>query len=179
VCGGYLANFKLSDFVQPATMPIGTAESGAKEIFRTIPRNRDTHGAASEAEDIQVIILHPLACRKVIVTERRACAPHLIGSHGSTHAAATYENAALHFSVGHSASEGECKIRVIVARVIYFIAEIDDVVAFGRKQLGELLLHFESAMICAYAHFHLVLLFSPELAAEQSGSLPQLQFFPR
>jgi hypothetical protein len=36
--------------------------------------------------------------------------------------------------------------------------------AFFRKQLGELLLHFESAVICAYAHFHVVLLFSSELA---------------
>jgi hypothetical protein len=34
-------------------------------------------------------------------------------------------------------------------------------------------------MIRAYAYFHVVLLFSPELAAEQSGSLPQLQLFPR
>ena len=71
-------------------------------------------------------------------------------------------------------SEGNCKIRVIVVRVIDFVSKIDDLVAFFRKQLGELLLHFESAVICAYAHFHVVLLFSSELAVEQSGSSPQL-----
>ena len=71
-------------------MAIGAAEPGVEEIFRAVPCDRDTHGAASEAEDIQVIILHPLARLKVIVTERRACAGHFIGGYRRAHAAAAH-----------------------------------------------------------------------------------------
>src|SRR5215470_8574735 len=155
--GGHVAGFKLKDFGQPATMSIYAAEPGSKEALRAVPGNRDTDSPASEAEDVQVIILNTLACRKVIVTECGARPSHFIGGHGSTHAAAAHEDSPLHLSAGHSTSEGKREIWVVVVDVIGRIAKIDDLVASFRKQPSELLLHFESAMICANAHLHIAL----------------------
>ncbi len=77
-----------------------------------------------------------LARRKVIVTERRACAGHFIGGYRRAHAAAAHQNAALHFFTGHSPSEGERKVRVVIVVVIDFVAKIDDLVAFFRSNLA-------------------------------------------
>jgi hypothetical protein len=167
------AAFELSDFRQPAAMSVRTAEPGAEEVLGTVPRNRDTHGTASEAEYIHVIILHPLPGRKVIVTERRANAGNLIRGHGGADPAAAQQNATVHFFTRHGASEGNRKIRVVIVGVIYAVAKIDDLMALCRQQIGELLLHFEPAVIRAYPYFHVFLLLSPDPGAAQSGpSLP-------
>src|SRR5215472_17168344 len=141
-------------------MPIRAAEPGSKEALCAVPCNRDAHSPSSEAEDIQVIVLDPLACRKFIVTKRRACAGHFVGSYGGANTAPAHENASLHLSAGDSTSEGKRKIRIVVVAVIGPIAEINDFVAFLREQRCKLLLHFESAMICADANFHTGLSFS-------------------
>src|SRR4029077_18328473 len=98
-------------------------------------------------------ILHPLPSCKVIVTERRANAGNLVRSHGGADPAAAQQNATVHFSTCHGASKGNCKIRVVIVGVIYAVAKIDDLMALCRQQMGELLLHFESAVIRAYPIF--------------------------
>jgi hypothetical protein len=142
-------------------MPIRTAEPGSKEALCAVPGNRDAHSPSPEAEDIQVIVLHTLACRKFIVTERRACAGHFIGSYGGANTAAAHKNASLHFSTADGTSEGECKIRVVVVFVIGSVSKVNDFVAFLREQPRKLLLHFESAMIRAHPNFHVALSFNP------------------
>jgi hypothetical protein len=155
-------------------MSLCTAEPSGEKILRAVPGDRDAHRPASEAEYIQVIVLHSLAGRKVIVTKSRSRSAYLIGSHGGAYTAAAHENAALDVSTCHSAGEGDRKIGVVIVGIIYFVAKIEDLMACHGQQLDELLLHFKTAVICAYAHFHVVLLFSSELAVEQSGSSPQL-----
>ena len=87
---GQGAAFELSDLGQPATMSFCTAKPGAEEVLRAIPCDRDAHGSPSKAKYIHVIVLHPLAGRKVIVTERRAPPDNLICSHGGAHTAAAH-----------------------------------------------------------------------------------------
>jgi hypothetical protein len=160
-------------------MPVCTAEPGAQEAPGAVPRNRDTRGTASEAEYIHVIILHPLPSCKVIVTERRANAGNLVRSHGGAYAAAAQENATVHSSTCHGASQRDRKIWVVIVGVIYAVAIIDDLMALCRQQMGELLLHFEPAVIRTYPYFHVVLPFKSEPGAARSGSSPPLQCSPR
>ena len=103
------ATFQLSYLGQPATMPLCTAEPSGEKILRAVPGDRDAHRPASEAEYIQVIVLHSLTGRKVIVTKSRSRSAYLIRSHGGAYAAAAHENAALDVSTCHSAGEGIAK----------------------------------------------------------------------
>src|ERR1700722_5367026 len=155
--GGDRAIFKLSDLGQPTAVPVRAAELGLEEVLRAIPCDRNTHGPASEADNIHVVVLYPLPGREVILTECRAYAIHLVGSHGGAHTAAAHENASLHLSSRYSAREWDRKVRVVVVYVIYFITKINDLMSFRRQQPGELSLHLESTVICSYTYFHLAL----------------------
>ena len=70
-------------------MPVSAAEPGAEEVLRAVPCDRDSRGPASEAENVQVVVLDSLAGGKVIVNKRRADADNLVGNHGRTYTAAT------------------------------------------------------------------------------------------
>src|SRR5215470_6903760 len=98
-------------------MAIRTAELGSKEALCAVPGHHNAHSPSSEAEDIQIIVLHPLACRKFIVTERRTFAGHFVGSYGGANTATAHKNASLHFPAGGGTSKGKCKIWVVVVRV--------------------------------------------------------------
>jgi hypothetical protein len=160
-------------------MSLCTAEPSGEKILRAVPGDRDPHRPASQAEYIQVIVLHSLAGRKVIVTKSRSRPAYLIGSHGGAYAAAAHENAALYVSTCHSAGEGDRKIGVVIVGIMYFVAKIEDLMTCSGQQFDELLFHFKTAVICAYANFHIVLPFSYELGAARSGSSPQLQCLSR
>jgi hypothetical protein len=175
---GDRAAFELSDLRQPAAMPVCTAEPGAQEAPGVVPCNPDTRGPASEAENIHVIILHPLPGRKVIVTERCAHAGNFVGSHGGAYPATAQQNASFHISTCNGTSEGNRKIRVVIVSVIDAVPKIDDLMALCRQQMGELFLHFEATVIRAYPYFHIVLPFKSGPGAAQSGSLPPLQCSP-
>src|SRR5882762_2029811 len=149
--------FELSNLGQPAAVPICTAELGVEEVLRAIPRERDTHGPATEADYIHVVILHALAGRKVVLTKRRTHAIHLVGSHRSAYTAAAHQDTPFHVSNSHSTRQWDREIGIVVVRVIYLVAKINDLMSFCRQQLGELPLHLESTVICSYSYFHLVL----------------------
>src|SRR5262249_34757201 len=131
-------------------MAIRTAELGSKEALCAVPSHRNAHSPSSETEDIQIIVLHPLACRKFIMTKRRACAGHFVGSYRGANAAAAHKNASLHFPAGGCTSKGKCKIRVVIVCVIDPVPKVNDFVTLLREQPRKLLLHFESAMIRAH-----------------------------
>ncbi len=131
---GNRAVFELSNLSQPPTMSVRTAEPSAEEVLRALPRDGNTRGSASEAKYVQVVVLHALPCRKVIVTQGGSDADNLVGSHGSSHAAAAHQNAPIYLSVGHSAGKGNCKIGIVVAGVIDLVAKINDCVAFCGQQ---------------------------------------------
>ncbi len=79
-------------------MPLGTAELSVEEAFGTVPSNRQARRPTAEAKDVQIIILHTLARREIIVADRSTDSDNLIGCYGSTYAAAAQENAAFHIS---------------------------------------------------------------------------------
>lgn len=66
------ANFNFKDFRESAAMPLRAAEFRTEEVFHAVRCNRDTHGAASQAEYIHVVVLDPLARGVVIVTKSGA-----------------------------------------------------------------------------------------------------------
>jgi hypothetical protein len=119
-------------------MPVCTAEPSVEEVLRTLPGDCDARSPASEAKYVEVVVLHPLACRKVIVTERGSNANNLVGSHRGPHAAATHKNTPIYLTVGNSAGERDGKIGIVVASVIDLVAKIDDIVALFLQQLHEL-----------------------------------------
>src|SRR5262245_17240752 len=178
-CWRRAARFKVSDLTQPAAVPVGAAERGSEEALRAVPSDRNTRGATSEAEDVHVVILDALACREIVVTKRRTCADHLVRSNGSTYATSTDENASPDLSRRHGTGQGQRKIWVVIVSVIDLVAEIHDLMPFFREQPGKLLLHFESTMIRAYAHYHVTPPFSPPSDIWQSGSSPRPRSFPR
>src|SRR5271155_420642 len=138
-------------------MPFRAAKLCAKKVLRAVPRNGDSHGTTPETENIHGVVLHTLAGREVIVTERRSSAADLIRSYRGSHAATAYKNATFYFTTCHRTCERNREIRVIIVLVIYLVAEVDYLVASFRQQLRQLLLHLEAAVIGAYAHSHDVL----------------------
>src|SRR4051812_28119610 len=93
----------------------------------------------------------------MIVTERRAHSHDLVGGHGSSNPAAANQNASIYFSIRHSASQWDSKIRIVIAGVTNLIAKVSDFVACFVHQSREWPFHFETAVICPNPDFHFAL----------------------
>ena len=68
-----------------------------------IPGDLNTHDSPSQAEDVHVVVLDPLADRIVVVAQTGPNAFYLIGGHGSPDAAAADNDPAVNLAGGHGA----------------------------------------------------------------------------
>jgi hypothetical protein len=101
-----------------------------------------------------VIILDPLLGRKVVVDQRSANAPHLICADGSSNAASADGDASLYLA-GHNCScEWNYEIRIVVDRVPFIGAKVNDGVSRGAEAGNQFLLQAESTVIRRDAYLH-------------------------
>jgi len=56
--------FKFRNFRQSASMALRTAELGDEKYLHQFPRKTKTDDEATEADEVEVVILYPLMCRK-------------------------------------------------------------------------------------------------------------------
>jgi|SRR5215469_1672738 len=135
-------------------MPVRATEVGPEKIGEAIPSHCDTHRSATQAKDIQVVVLHPLSSREIVMTKGGSRSGHLIGGHRSSDSAAANQDTPLYFSVRDCLCDRNGEIRIVVAGVVPFISKVDDLMPFLPQSFGEFLLHVEAAVICADTDLH-------------------------
>src|SRR5271165_5041136 len=123
--------FQRSHLLQAAQMSFGLTELGGEEGLNKVPRHRRSHGPATQAEDVHVIVLHPLAGREMVMDQRGAHAGDLIGTHRCADAAAADCDATLDLPCRHSPGERDDKVRIVVIRVQTDRTEIDNLMSRG------------------------------------------------
>src|SRR5271163_3670452 len=106
-------------------MAVCSAEPGAEEVLRAVPRDRDTSGPASEADYVHVVVLHSLAGGKVIVAKCRSHAHDFVGGHGRSYSTAAHQDPAFHVSPCHSSGKRDSKVGVVVVVVKNLAAEVN------------------------------------------------------
>src|SRR4030081_184897 len=66
----------------------GVAELGGQERLHEIPGHAWTHRAATDADDVHVVVLDALPSGKVVMDQRGTNGRHLVGADRGAHAAA-------------------------------------------------------------------------------------------
>src|SRR5271166_846391 len=148
------SGFKACNFAQPAQVPLCLAKLRCEKRLHEIPRHLGSYGAATQAEDVHVIVLNALPRREMVVDERGADAPDFVGAHGRTNAAAADRDAAFHFARGHRLREGHHVAGIVVFRVQRIGAEILDLMTRCMELRDESFFQREPTVICRNAHAH-------------------------
>ena len=92
-----------------------------------------TDHETAEAHHIEIVILDALVRGKVFMDQACPHVGHFVRGHGGAHATPTNSYTALHLSARNCAGQGDNKVRVIVVRLKFEVAEIDDFMT-GRAQ---------------------------------------------
>lgn len=125
----------------------GAAKLSFEESLDEFPGEFRAFDAATETEDIHVVVFNALARGEIIFNETGAGAFNFIGADGRADAAAAYGDAAFHFAVGNGAGEGNNEVRIIVGGIKDGRAEVGDLMAGILEARGECLFEFKSAVV--------------------------------
>src|SRR5262245_3982720 len=145
-----------SHFAQAPQVALGVAERSGEERLDEVPGDGGSYGPAAHTQDVHVIVLDPLPSSEVIVDNRRADAPHLVGAHGRADAAAAHGYSAFHLSGGNRPRKRDDVVGIVIALVQAMSAEIDDLMPRGAKLAEQFLLQTKSSMIGGDANAHIV-----------------------
>jgi len=131
------------------------AELGGQERLHEVPGHAGPHRAATDADDVHVVVLDPLPGGKVIMDQRGTNTRHLVGADGGAHAAAADGHAALDRPRRHSLGERDDEVRIVVVWTQLVRPEIDDVVSRCAELSDQILFQAEPPVIAdlfALAH---------------------------
>ena len=134
-----LAPFQFGDFKQAALVAVGLAEFGGEKGLHEVPGKFRSFGAATKAEDIEVIVFNALPGGKMVFNEAGAHAFDFVGTNGRTHAAATDSKAAVEFSAGHGLAKGDDVVGIIVVRLGLMGAKVSELMSRLKQAGGEML----------------------------------------
>ena len=95
---------------------LGLTELGGQECLDEVPGHGRSDGAASQTEDVHVIVLDPLPGRKVVVDQRGADPGNLVGADRRADSAAADRHPAVHLPRDDRLGEGDDEVRIVVAR---------------------------------------------------------------
>src|SRR6266699_113536 len=141
-----------SNFFEPPQMTFRAAELGLEIRRYEFPGDRWSDRAATQTDDVDVIVLNALPRREGVVDQRRAHTRNLVGAHGCADAAAADRNASLHQSGGHRLGQRDREIGIIVIEIENGGAEVDYVVAGATQTPYQLFLECEAAVIGCDSH---------------------------
>src|SRR5262249_7827305 len=119
-----------------------------------IPGNLDSHDAPTQAEDVHVVVLDPLADGIMVVAQAGSDPSGLVGGHGRPDAAAADDDPAVDLPGGHGAGQGDDIVRVVGAGIALRGAEVDHGVSRLMQPRDQGLLHVESAVVGGQCDFH-------------------------
>ena len=121
-------------------MALGLAEFSSQKCLDQVPGEFCPNDAATQANDVHVIVFDALPRREMIFDQGRANARNLIGADRGANPAAANRYAAHYFSFGNRAGEGDHEIRIVILRVQREGSKIGDFMARGAKLLRKLVL---------------------------------------
>src|SRR5262249_22551115 len=142
---------------QPPKMSWGLPDLGSEERLHEIPGHARSHGAATDADDVHVIVFDSLCCRKMVMDQSGAHPRDLVRTDRGPHAAAADGDTALERCRRHRLGERDDEIRVVVVRAQRVSAKIDDVVSCRAKPRHEIFLQRKPAVIGRDAYPHRVI----------------------
>src|SRR5215469_3557813 len=88
--------FERSNFAQTSQVAFGLAELSREKSFDKVPGHHGSHDAATQTNDVHVIVLDTLPSREVIIDQSGASSRNLVGTDGSANPAAANRNPTLY-----------------------------------------------------------------------------------
>lgn len=143
-------------FTEAAEVTVGLAEFGGEKGLDQIPRHGRPHRAATQTQEVYVIVLDALPCRKVVFDQTGANPFDLIGAHGSPDAAAANGDTALQFPGRHRLRQRDDEVGIVVLRGQHVSAEIEDFMTRRAQLGGQRFLELKPAMIGGDSHAHVI-----------------------
>ena len=104
-------------------------EFSSQKRLDQIPGQFRSFDASAQANDIEVVVLNSLFCRKVIFDQTGANALDLVRTNRGADAAATNRHATVHFSRSHRPPQRDNEVGIIIIRRQFVSAEINYVMA--------------------------------------------------
>src|SRR5262245_475524 len=135
-------------------MPGRVAEFCGQKRLTEIPRDGGADGAATDADDVHVVVFDPLSRGKVVMNQSGTDARNLVGADRGPDAAAANGDSALHGARRNRLGERDDEVRIVVVRAHLVRSEIDDIVSDGAETRGQVLLQLESPVIGRDSHVH-------------------------
>ena len=108
-------------------------EAGFQERLRQFVGETEVDDPPSQAQHVEVVVLHALTSRVDIVAHGGTDSLQLVGSHAGADAAAAYDNSPLHLTFANLLSDRDRVVRIVVVRIELVSAHVDQIVA-GRDQ---------------------------------------------
>jgi hypothetical protein len=141
-------------------MAFGLAEFSCQKGFDKVPSHHGSHDAASETNDVHVIVLDALPSREVVVDQTGAYSRNFVGANRSTYPASANSNPAIYCAGGDCAGQGSHEVRVVVAWLKTLCTEVNNVMTGSPETATKVLFQSISAVIRgdSDAHIHSLLL---------------------
>src|SRR5262245_20295310 len=135
-------------------MPGRVAEFRGQKRLNEIPRDGGPDGAATDADDVHVVVFDPLSRGKVVMNQSGTGARNLVGADRGADAAAANGDSTLHGARRHRLSERDDEVRIVVVGAQLVRSKINDIVSGGAETRGQILLQLESPVIGRDSHVH-------------------------
>jgi hypothetical protein len=147
-----------SHLPQSAQMPLGLAELGCEKRIDQVFGHSRSHGPAAHADDVHVVVLHPLLSGEVIVNQPGTHTRNLVRADRGTHPATADRDTALYLPSSDRTREWYDEIRIIVTRTGGVRSEIDYLVPCFVKMSNEVFLQSKSTVISSNSNAHITFL---------------------
>src|SRR5215510_9261403 len=130
------------------------AEFRGQERLNKIPRDGGPDGAATDADDVRVVVFDPWSRGKVVMNQSGTGARNFVGADRGSDAAAAHGDSTLHGARRDRLGERDDEVRIVVVGAQLVRSEIDDVVSSGAQTRGQVLLQLESPVIGRDSQVH-------------------------
>ena|SRR5215471_15758428 len=98
-------------------MSLRLTKLGSKEGFDKVPSQHRSCNSAAQADDVHMIILHPLPRREMVRDQACAGSRNLVGAHRGANAAAANRDSAFYVACRNCLGQRKNKVRVVIPRV--------------------------------------------------------------
>src|SRR5215831_8708749 len=109
------------------------AEFRGQERLNKIPRYGSPDGAATDADDVHVVVFDPLSRGKVVMNQSGTDARNLVGADRGADTAAANGDSALHGARRNRLGQRDDEVRIVVVGAQLVRSEIDDIVSGGAQ----------------------------------------------
>jgi hypothetical protein len=108
-----LPAFQPCDFGHTTAVTLGAAEPRLEKYFDQLPGDCIRDHAATQADDVHVVVLNPLVRRKALMDQACAHTRHLVGGNARANPTPADSDPSIHLAVGNCPRQGHDKIRIV------------------------------------------------------------------